>query len=634
MPYWGLALSIGPNYNDTAVDENRARATYEAVQNAQRRAAGASDLERAYIAAMAKRYPSADPNSDWAALHRDYSDAMRAMVAKYPDDLDAATQFAESLMMLRPWQLWTLDGEPAPGTLELVAALESVLRRNPDHPGANHFYIHAVEASRSLERAIPSAMRLMTLTPGAGHLVHMPGHIFLQTGDFDLAAEANEKASAADRAFVERTGATGMYPLMYWTHNIHFIAYARAQQGRYEDAKRAALEMVSNIGNGDAEMQMLEGFRLYPAMIDLRFHKWDALLSAPAPAASQTLTHAFWRYARAMAFAGQGKVRDAAAEQRRFERERTAVAPESLYILNNKAADLLSLAAATLEAQLAAARGETEKSLAAWRHGATLEAGLQYDEPPAWLYPMSQSARRGAAARGAGRAAEQEFRKALATRPRDGRLLFGLWQSLLAQQRAARRRSSRGNTKPRGRRPPRSSRSRGPLARRDAASARARYVQLHRMHLDWHVERLAAGARCRGRLGRDLVRAFRCLHVDEPIAREHFLRLRERAIRHRRVAFVVRVHDLHLLGSAEAFVRTNSPDFSSSALKLFRNARCALRSFSDHTSSRFVFHDDNGNCIINMYFMAFAPCCCSTPQRCFHWLVGAVGILDLSAKKF
>jgi hypothetical protein len=437
MPYWGLALSIGPNYNDTAVDENRARATYEAVQNAQRRAAGASDLERAYIAAMAKRYPSADPNSDWAALHRDYSDSMRAMVAKYPDDLDAATQFAESLMMLRPWQLWTLDGEPAPGTLELVAVLESVLRRNPDHPGANHFYIHAVEASRNLERAIPSAMRLMTLTPGAGHLVHMPGHIFLQTGDFDLAAEANEKASAADRAFVERTGATGMYPLMYWTHNIHFIAYARAQQGRYEDARRAALEMVSNIGNGDAEMQMLEGFRLYPAMIDLRFHKWEALLSAPAPAASQTLTHAFWRYARAMALAGQGKARDAAAEQRRFERERTALAPEAQYLLNNKAADLLSLAAATLEAQLAAERGETEKSLAAWRRAATLEAGLQYDEPPAWLYPTSQSLGAALLRAGQGAAAEQEFRKALATRPRDGRLLFGLWQSLLAQQRAA-----------------------------------------------------------------------------------------------------------------------------------------------------------------------------------------------------
>src|SRR5690606_34307787 len=198
MPYWGIALSIGPNYNDTEVDETRAAATYEAVQKALQRADRASARERAYIDALAKRYPSPDPDSDWLAQHSDYSDAMREMVQRFPDDLDAATMFAESLMMLRPWQLWTLDGEPAPGTLELVGVLESVLKRNPNHAGANHFYIHAVEASPNLERAIPSANRLMTLVPGAGHLVHMPGHIFLQTGDYELAAETNVKAVEAD----------------------------------------------------------------------------------------------------------------------------------------------------------------------------------------------------------------------------------------------------------------------------------------------------------------------------------------------------------------------------------------------------------------------------------------------------
>ena len=238
--------------------------------------------------------------------------------------------------------------------------LESVLRRDPDHPGANHFYIHAVEASRNLERAIPSAMRLMTLTPGAGHLVHMPGHIFLQTGDFDLAAETNVKASAADRAFIERTGATGVYPLMYWTHNIHFIAYARAQQGRYEEAKQAAVEMVANVGDGDREMQMLEGFRLYPAdgrpAVSPLGHDCSRRRS---PSGARALSHAFWRYARAMALAGQGKARDATAEQRRFERERAAVPPEGQYLINNKAGDMLALAAATLDAQvLAAARGD------------------------------------------------------------------------------------------------------------------------------------------------------------------------------------------------------------------------------------------------------------------------------------
>jgi tetratricopeptide (TPR) repeat protein len=437
MPHWGVALSIGPNYNDTAVDETRAQATYDAVKNAEQRAGNGSQRERDYIAALGRRYPTPEPAADWLGFHRDYSAAMRDIVAKYPDDLDAATLYAESLMMLRPWQLWSLEGEPAPGTLELVAVLESVLRNNPEHPGANHFYIHAVEASRNLERAIPSATRLMTLTPGAGHLVHMPGHIFLQTGDFDLAAETNVDAAAADRAFIERTGATGVYPLMYFTHNIHFIAYARAQQGRYDEAKQAALEMVANVGDGDLEMQMLEGFRLYPLMVDLRFHRWDTLLATPEPVRSRAFSHAFWRYARAMALAAQGKVRDATAEQRRFERERAAVPPEGQYLINNKAGDVLALAAATLDAQVAAARGDTAASLDGWRRAVSLESALQYDEPPAWFYTVRQSL--GAALLRAGNhvQAEQEFRTALATRPRDGRLLYGLWQTLLAQERAS-----------------------------------------------------------------------------------------------------------------------------------------------------------------------------------------------------
>ena len=436
MPYWGVALSIGPNYNDTAVDAARAQATYDAVKNAEQRAANVSARERDYIAALAKRYPSPEPAADWQGFHRDYSQAMREMVAKYPDDVDAATLFGESLMMLRPWQLWSLEGEPAPGTLELVAVLESVLKRDPNHPGANHFYIHAVEASRNLERAIPSATRLMTLTPGAGHLVHMPGHIFLQTGDFDLAAETNVKASAADRAFIERTGATGVYPLMYWTHNIHFVAYARAQQGRYEEAKRAADEMVGNVGDGDREMQMLEGFRLYPLMVDLRFHRWDTILATPEPERSRVLSHAFWRYARAMALAGQGRAREAGAEQRRFERERAAVPPEGQYLINNKAGGLLTLAAATLDAQYAAALGDETVAIEAWRRAVQLQAELAYDEPPAWFYTVRQSL--GSALLRAGNSGEAErvFRDALAANPRDGRLLFGLWQTLLAQGRS------------------------------------------------------------------------------------------------------------------------------------------------------------------------------------------------------
>jgi len=434
MPYWGLALSIGPNYNDTGVDEYRSKATYEAVRNALQRVPNGTGRERDYIEAIAKRYASPDPESDWMQFHLAYSRAMRELTEKYPDDLDAATMYAESLMMLRPWQLWTLEGEPALGTLELVAVLESILKRNPDHPGANHFYIHAVEASPNLERAIPSAFRLQTLVPGAGHLVHMPGHIWLQTGDFDLAAETNVKASAADRAFVGRTGAVGIYPMMYWTHNEHFISYARAQQGRYEEALQAARGMVEIIGDADREMQMAEGFLLYPLMVNLRFQRGDEILATPEPAKDRKLLHAFWRCARAVALAGQGKLVKAAAEQARFEAARRKVPPEAQYIINNKAADLLDLAAAVLDAQLAWARGEKEKSIDLWRRAVQVESTLQYDEPPPWFYPVRQSL--AAALLKTGRAAEAEatFRETLSRHPRDGRLLFGLWQSLLAQQ--------------------------------------------------------------------------------------------------------------------------------------------------------------------------------------------------------
>jgi tetratricopeptide (TPR) repeat protein len=435
MPYWGLALSIGPNYNDTAVDEARAKTTYDAVQNALQRAPKASAREQDYIRALAKRYRSPNPKSDWKRFHLDYSKAMRELVKKYPDDLDATTMFAESLMMLRPWQLWALDGKPAPGTLELVAVLESVLKRNPAHPGANHFYIHAVEASANLERAIPSAVRLMTLVPGAGHLVHMPGHIFLQTGDYDLAAKTNVNAAAADKAFVERTGAAGIYPLMYWTHNIHFISYARAQQGRYDEARQAAQEMARNVGDADLKMQMLEGFHLYPLMVDLRFHRWDDILSAPDPGPNRHLHRAFRQYARAMALAGQGKLAEAVVEQRQFESLRKAVPAQSQFLINNKSSDILALAAATLDAQLAWARGEKEQSIEAWRKAVKLESKIQYDEPPAWFYPVRQSLAATLLRSGRSREAESVLRAAIGKQPRDGRLLFGLWQSLTAQKR-------------------------------------------------------------------------------------------------------------------------------------------------------------------------------------------------------
>src|SRR5712692_9095413 len=238
MAYWGIALALGPNIN-MDVDAEHEKGAYEAVQKAVSLAAKASEPERAYIQALAKRY-SNDPRADLKKLAVNYRNAMADVVRRFPDDLDAATLYAESLMDLRPWQLWSSDGKPAEGTEELVAVLESVLRRNPGHTGANHYYIHAVEASPHPEWALPSAVRLKVLAPAAGHLVHMPAHIDIRTGDYEAAARSNAYAAEADRQYFTATGEQGMYPMMYYSHNLHFLAVANSMQGRYRDAKRAA----------------------------------------------------------------------------------------------------------------------------------------------------------------------------------------------------------------------------------------------------------------------------------------------------------------------------------------------------------------------------------------------------------
>ncbi len=218
IAYWGIAEAVGPNYNDPA-SEGRFKQAHEAIQKAVDRIGNASDAERGYILAMAKRFP-ADPKSDLRKAAEEYRDAMREVVKNSPDDLDAATLFAESGMDLHPWGLWHRDGTPEAGTEEIVATLESVIKRDPNHLGALHYYIHTVEASNSPERALAGANRLASLAPAAGHIVHMPAHIYIRTGDYAAAAKTNEEAAALDRAYIQRSGAQGIYPMMYYSHNF------------------------------------------------------------------------------------------------------------------------------------------------------------------------------------------------------------------------------------------------------------------------------------------------------------------------------------------------------------------------------------------------------------------------------
>jgi tetratricopeptide (TPR) repeat protein len=434
MPHWGIALALGPNYNMPAMPEREAKA-WEAIEKAIALAPAAADNERAYVEALVKRY-SKDPNADRKALAVTYKDAMKSVMQKYPDDLDAATLYAESLMNLRPWQLWSLAGEPAEGTLEVVEVLERVLRRNPNHPGANHYFIHAVEASKSPERALPSAMRLGSLMPGAGHLVHMPSHIFLRLGDYESSATVNETASQVDAAYIKRSGAKGVYPLMYYSHNLHFVSFARMYQGRYEDSIEYARRLRQNVHGAIDDMPMLAPYGAFEWLVQTTYGKWVEILKESEPTEKSNFLHAMYRYARTAAFAGKGNVREAEAEQERLQ----AIAdrmPETETLMINSTRTVTAIALADAKARISRAKNDGAAEVANLRHAVEIQDTLAYMEPPEWHYTSRTSLGAALLRQGKPEEAEAVFRKDLELNPRNAFSLYGLVQSLEKQQKTA-----------------------------------------------------------------------------------------------------------------------------------------------------------------------------------------------------
>jgi tetratricopeptide (TPR) repeat protein len=433
MPLWGIALAYGPNINDFEMDRERAKTADGYVRKAQAVAANGSEAERAYVDALSKRY-SSDPNADLKSLQVAYKDAMAGLASRYPDDLDAQTLYAESLMDLRPWQLWTRDGKPSDVTEEVVRVLESVLKRSPLHPGANHYYIHTMEASPNPEKALASARRLETLVPAAGHLVHMPAHIYARTGRFVASARSNAAAAAIDERFMQRTKTRrGMYPLMYYNHNVHFESYAASMAGQFARARRAADKLTANVTPYIAEMPMIEAFVPQQYYVLLRFAKWDELLAVGAPAPSLQLTTVIWHYARASAYVAKNDPSGARREQQAFLTGAMAVPPETPVGTLNTAGQFFAVARPLLEGRIAAAAGDRAGAVDRYKAAVDAEDALAYDEPPTWFYPVRETL--GAALLASGRAseAEQVFRQDLKANPGNGRSLFGLWQALAAQ---------------------------------------------------------------------------------------------------------------------------------------------------------------------------------------------------------
>ncbi|HUU32639.1 MAG TPA: hypothetical protein VMW48_01185 [Vicinamibacterales bacterium] len=437
MPHWGIAWALGPNYN-VDIDDARSVQAHAAMQQALALAAGGPDSERAYIEAMAIRF-STDPKADRASLARQYSERMRDLSARFPDDLDAATLYAESLMNLRAWKLWGLDGSPADGTEEIVAVLESVLQRNPDHLGANHYYIHTVEASPRPERALDAAGRLTTLAPAAGHLSHMPAHIYARTGNHAGAARANLAGAEADRAYLKTAPPDTFYGMAYYPHNLHFLADSEMMRGRLTAARGAAKELAEQLAPHTQMMPMVESMIAMQTSVLLRFGLHQEILALATPPADHPVEVAWWHFARGIALARTDQADQAATERTALTQAAAAVPAEALFGGTGleSAKTILGLATLVLDARIAAARGAGADAIRLWTSAVAASDKVPYDEPPIWFYPIRESL--GAALLLDGKAAEAErvFRDDLARNPRNARSLFGLHASLVAQGKTA-----------------------------------------------------------------------------------------------------------------------------------------------------------------------------------------------------
>ncbi len=435
MAWWGQALVLGPNINVPMAPDDEPRA-HELAQKAVSLKANATPRERAYIDALARRYSG--KAEDRAAGDRAYADAMKSVTKRYPADLDAATLYAEAVMDLRPWGYWMPDGTPYAETPEAVAVVESVLKRNPGHPGANHLYIHLLEPTTQAARAEAAADRLLALMPGAGHIVHMPSHIYMRVGRYADASAANEKAILADEDYIAQCRAQGIYPMGYYPHNIHFLWSAASMEGRGQAAIDAARKVASKVTDEAMDgLPLLAGFKLVPYYALTRFGRWDEMLAEPAPPDRFLYLKGTWQYARGLAHAGKGQLEE--AEKDLAEVRRIAADPALDFTLfsPNKAAAIFAIAPEVLAGELAAKRKDYDRAIAHLERGVRLEDGLVYTEPAEWHYPVRQALAAVLLEAGRPREAETVYWDDLRRNPENGWSLSGLARAIRAQGRDA-----------------------------------------------------------------------------------------------------------------------------------------------------------------------------------------------------
>ena len=435
MPYWGVALSLGPNINAAMDPKAEARAV-EALQKATQRLAQATPSERAYVEALALRY-SVKQSLTRKGKDVAYAKAMRRVLQEYPEDVDAATLTAEALMVLRPWDYWRADGSPQAGTDELVAILDATLQRSAAHPGACHYYIHAVEASPEPQRALECAKRLPALMPGAGHLVHMPAHIYMRLGLYREATERNATAALVDHEYLAHRPLEGKYASGYYAHNLHFLNASLMMEGRSTEALQAGRDLLTKISDeAMIKEPSLEWYAPTLFLTQARFGYWSELIRQPPPPKAMRFTTGLWHYVRGLAFAATTRFGSAEGELSNLRRSLKSFAKaKTAEAKTNR--NILKVAERVLVGELAARRGQYDAGIQALREAVQLEAALPYSEPPFWFHPVRHNL--GAVLLLAGRPNEAEavYREDLRLNPENGWALQGLVQSLRAQHKDA-----------------------------------------------------------------------------------------------------------------------------------------------------------------------------------------------------
>jgi tetratricopeptide (TPR) repeat protein len=435
MAYWGEAMALGPNINAPMSAENGRRA-YEALRHAERSAAAASGREQGLIVALSHRY-TANSGADRRQLDRAYAAAMSKLAQQYPDDAEIQTFYADAVMNAMPWDYWEKDGSPKPEIRGVISALERVIARQPDHPGAHHYYIHVMEASDTPERAEASADRLGSLMPAAGHVVHMPAHIYLRVGRYADAAEANIRAIAADEDYLAQCQAQGLYPVSYYPHNLHFLWAAATFEGRSAVAIDAARRVAAKVPHHHAgAVPWTADYPVTPLLAYTRFGLWKELLTELMPPPNQPYAIGIWRYARGLAFVAQdrlGRAESELAELRRvMKHEAFATTLKDLPLLTN-----LQIASRIVAAEIAARLGHPQDAIRFLEEAVVIEDGIPYNEPPVWHQPTRQVL--GALLLEGSRAPEAErvYREDLKRFRENGWSLFGLARSLEAQGRVS-----------------------------------------------------------------------------------------------------------------------------------------------------------------------------------------------------